>query len=175
VYILRERGRENFYLRALSVANIIQNYIGYGALVYWTWQRQTALFREKPEPVLIYIPQIPHGLTLDRTRASAAKLRLPIARGVRKTSDYVILLSRLLKTVKWSQFMPYTAEVPHLNIGIVDYIDRLCVDFSVTTGRCRPSTSTLHTWRPFSYKQIPVHHRQFILILNTMCNNGAVP
>jgi hypothetical protein len=42
-----------------------------GALVEWNWQGKTKVLRGKPVPVPLCPPQIPHGLTRDRTRASA--------------------------------------------------------------------------------------------------------
>jgi hypothetical protein len=42
-----------------------------GATVEWNWQVKTEVLREKPVPVPLCPPQIPHGLTQDRTPASA--------------------------------------------------------------------------------------------------------
>jgi hypothetical protein len=42
-----------------------------GAPVEWNWQRKTEVLGEKPVPVPLCPPQILHGLTRDRTRASA--------------------------------------------------------------------------------------------------------
>jgi hypothetical protein len=42
-----------------------------GAPVEWNWQGKTEVLGEKPVPVPLHSPQIPHGLTRDRTRASA--------------------------------------------------------------------------------------------------------
>jgi hypothetical protein len=42
-----------------------------GAPVEWNWQEKTEVLGEKPVPVPLRPPQIPHGLTWDRTRASA--------------------------------------------------------------------------------------------------------
>jgi hypothetical protein len=42
-----------------------------GALVEWNWQGKTDVLGEKPVPVPLCQPQIPHGLTRYRTRASA--------------------------------------------------------------------------------------------------------
>ena len=42
-----------------------------GAEVEWNWQGKTGT-RENPVPVPLCAPQIPHELTRDRTRASAA-------------------------------------------------------------------------------------------------------
>jgi hypothetical protein len=44
--------------------------------VEWNWQWKTEVLGEKPVPVLLCPPQIPHGLTRDRTRASAVRGRL---------------------------------------------------------------------------------------------------
>jgi hypothetical protein len=42
-----------------------------GAPVEWNWQGKTKELREKPVPVPLCPPQIPHGLTQDWTQASA--------------------------------------------------------------------------------------------------------
>jgi hypothetical protein len=42
-----------------------------GVPVEWNWQGNTEVVGEKPVPVPLCPPQIPHGLTRDRTRASA--------------------------------------------------------------------------------------------------------
>jgi hypothetical protein len=42
-----------------------------GAPVEWNWQGKTEVLGEKPVSVPLCPPQIPHGLTRDRTRASA--------------------------------------------------------------------------------------------------------
>jgi hypothetical protein len=42
-----------------------------GALVEWNWQGKTEELGEKPIPVSLCPPQIPYGLTRDRTRACA--------------------------------------------------------------------------------------------------------
>jgi hypothetical protein len=42
-----------------------------GAPVEWNWQGKTEELGEKPIPVPLCPPQIPHGLNRDRTRASA--------------------------------------------------------------------------------------------------------
>jgi hypothetical protein len=42
-----------------------------GEPVEWNWQGKTEELGEKPVPVPLCPPQIPHGLTRDRTRASA--------------------------------------------------------------------------------------------------------
>jgi hypothetical protein len=39
--------------------------------VEWNWQGKTEELGEKPVPVTLSPPQIPHGLIWDRTRASA--------------------------------------------------------------------------------------------------------
>jgi hypothetical protein len=45
-----------------------------GAPVEWNWQGKTEVLGEKPIPVPRCPPQIPHGLTRDRTRASARRI-----------------------------------------------------------------------------------------------------
>jgi hypothetical protein len=42
-----------------------------GALVGWNWQGKTEVLGEKPVPVPLCPPQIPHRLTRDQTLASA--------------------------------------------------------------------------------------------------------
>jgi hypothetical protein len=46
-----------------------------GAPVKWNWQGKTEVLEETPVPVPLCPPQIPHGLTRDRTRASAVEGR----------------------------------------------------------------------------------------------------
>jgi hypothetical protein len=43
------------------------------APVEWNWQGKTEILGEKPLPVPLCRPQIPHGLTRDRTRSSAVR------------------------------------------------------------------------------------------------------
>jgi hypothetical protein len=42
-----------------------------GAPMEWNWQGKTEVLGENPVPVPLFPPQIPHGLTRDRNRASA--------------------------------------------------------------------------------------------------------
>jgi hypothetical protein len=44
-----------------------------GTPVEWNWQGKTEVLGEKPVPVPLCLPQIPHGLTQDRNRASAVR------------------------------------------------------------------------------------------------------
>ena len=46
-----------------------------GAPVEWNWQGKPEVLGENPVPVPLCPPQIPHGLTRDRTRASAVRGR----------------------------------------------------------------------------------------------------
>jgi hypothetical protein len=46
-----------------------------GAPMEWNWQGKTEVLGENPVPVPLCQPQIPHGLTRDRTRASAVRDR----------------------------------------------------------------------------------------------------
>jgi hypothetical protein len=50
---------------------IIYPFPSNGAPVEWNWQGKTEVLGEKPIPVPLCPPQIPHGLTRDRTRTSA--------------------------------------------------------------------------------------------------------
>jgi hypothetical protein len=43
--------------------------------VEWNWQGKTEVFGEKPVPLSLCPPQIPHGLTWDRTQASVVSGR----------------------------------------------------------------------------------------------------
>jgi hypothetical protein len=45
----------------------------YGAAVKWQWQGKTDGLGEKPVPVSLCPPQIPHGLPWTQTRASAVR------------------------------------------------------------------------------------------------------
>jgi hypothetical protein len=46
-----------------------------GTPVEWNWQGKTEVLGEKPVPVPLCPPQIPHGLTRDRTQASTVRGR----------------------------------------------------------------------------------------------------
>jgi hypothetical protein len=46
-----------------------------GAPVEWNWQGKTEVLGEKPVPVSLCPPQIPHGLTRDQIRATAVRGR----------------------------------------------------------------------------------------------------
>jgi hypothetical protein len=51
----------------------------YGATVEWYWQEKLKELWQKPVPVLLCPPRIPHALTRARTRASAVRRRRLIA------------------------------------------------------------------------------------------------
>jgi hypothetical protein len=53
-----------------------------GAPVEWNWQGKTEVLGENPVPVPHCPPQIPHGLTRDRNRASALRGRRLTAWGM---------------------------------------------------------------------------------------------
>jgi hypothetical protein len=57
-----------------------------GALVEWNWQGKTEVLGEKPVPVTLCPPQIPHVPTNDRTRASAVRGRRLTAWAIHITS-----------------------------------------------------------------------------------------
>jgi hypothetical protein len=58
----------------LSIPQVI--YVcGYAAVVEWYWQGKTEGPGEKPASVPLWPPQIPHGLTWARTRASTVRSR----------------------------------------------------------------------------------------------------
>jgi hypothetical protein len=46
-------------------------FLSNGAPVEWNWQGKTKVLGQKPVPVPLCPPQIPHGLSRDQTRASA--------------------------------------------------------------------------------------------------------
>jgi hypothetical protein len=64
-----------------------------GAPVEWNWQGKSEVLGEKPVPVTLCPPQIPHGLIRDRTRAS-------VAEGRRLTAW---AMARLFHTLKFVQ------------------------------------------------------------------------
>jgi hypothetical protein len=59
-----------FYVSILCIPQMIWVWT---AMVEWYWQRKTEELGEKPVPVPLCPPQIPHGLTQVRTRASAVR------------------------------------------------------------------------------------------------------
>jgi hypothetical protein len=59
----------------VSILRILQMIWVWIATVEWHWQGKTEELGEKPVSVLLCAPQIPHGLTRARTRASAVRGR----------------------------------------------------------------------------------------------------
>jgi hypothetical protein len=80
-----------------------------GAPVEWNWQGKTEVLGEKPVPVPLCPQQIPHGLTRDRTRASAVGGRRltawAVARPfifVRELSLFILIIIRKAVSVEVS-------------------------------------------------------------------------
>jgi hypothetical protein len=63
--------------------------------VEWYWQGKTEVLGEKPVPVPLCLPQIPHGLTRDRTRASAVSGRRLTAWAMARLSSGLLLPKQL--------------------------------------------------------------------------------
>jgi hypothetical protein len=61
----------NPVMMMMMIIIIICPFPSNGAPVEWSWQGKTEVLGEKPVPVPLFPPQIPHGLTRDQTRASA--------------------------------------------------------------------------------------------------------
>jgi hypothetical protein len=59
----------------VSILRIPQMIWDWRATVEWYWQGKTEELGEKPVPVPLCPPQIPHGLTRPRTRSSAVRGR----------------------------------------------------------------------------------------------------
>jgi hypothetical protein len=55
----------------ITISGLFCPFPNNGAPMEWNWQGKTEVLGEKPVPVPLCLPQIPHGLTRDRTRASA--------------------------------------------------------------------------------------------------------
>jgi hypothetical protein len=83
-----ERPRSRSYGRTAALRLIVQTlwwrwkmisfffiFTSNGAPVEWNWQGKTEVLGEKHVPVPLCAPQIPHGLTRDRTRTSAVRGR----------------------------------------------------------------------------------------------------
>jgi hypothetical protein len=68
-----------------------------GARVKWNWQGKTEVLGEKPVPVPLCPPQIPHGLTRDRTRASAV--------GGRRLTAWAMARSLTVSVLSQLQFL----------------------------------------------------------------------
>jgi hypothetical protein len=66
------------------------------AQVEWNWQGKTEIFERKPVPVPLCPPQIPHGLTRNRTRASAVRGRRLTAWAMARPLDNLTKLYILL-------------------------------------------------------------------------------
>jgi hypothetical protein len=62
-----------------------------GAPMEWNWQGKIEVLGEEPAPVPLCLQQIPHGLTLDRNRASVARFREFISRQRSSISDWILL------------------------------------------------------------------------------------
>jgi hypothetical protein len=67
-----EGGVPTFYVSILRTPQMIWVW---RATVEWYWQGKPEELGEKPVPVPLCPPQIPHGLTRERTRASAVRGR----------------------------------------------------------------------------------------------------
>jgi hypothetical protein len=65
-----------------------------GAPVEWSWQGKIEVLGEKPVPVPLWPPQIRHGLSWDRTQASAVRGRRLIAWAMARPTQ--LLLENLL-------------------------------------------------------------------------------
>jgi hypothetical protein len=77
--------------------------------VDWNWQGKTEVLEKKPVPVPLCPPQIPHGLTRDRTRATAVRGR-SLSHG---TAFWVLALC----LADWEPDLTTTGQVqqqPHL-------------------------------------------------------------
>jgi hypothetical protein len=89
-----------------------------GAPMEWNWQGKNEVLGEKPVPLLLCSPQIPHGLTQDRTRACAMRGRRLTAWTMGRPSLSVVSWNILLSTL-WAQsqlpenvlvYLPYFRE-----------------------------------------------------------------
>jgi hypothetical protein len=69
--------------------------ISMGALVDWYLTGKTEELGEKPVPVTLCLPRIPHGLTQARTRTSAVRSR----RAMTRSKPEVILLKKIRSVV----------------------------------------------------------------------------
>jgi hypothetical protein len=73
--------------------------------VEWNWQGKTEVLGEKPVPVPLSPPQIPHGLTRDRTRASAVRGRRLTAWAVARPQLFLYIYQITLKAY-WLLYVP---------------------------------------------------------------------
>jgi hypothetical protein len=70
------------------------------APVKWNWQGKTKVLGGKPVPVPLCPPQIPHGLTRDRTRASAVEGRRLTAWAMARSSPLMLVRHFTLKALQ---------------------------------------------------------------------------
>jgi hypothetical protein len=90
-----------------------------GAPVEWNWQGKTEVLGERPVPVPLCPPQMPHGLTWDRTRASAVGGRRLTARAMARAYRVLLFSNKfcwwLVKQVvlwlspiygRWDNYLP---------------------------------------------------------------------
>jgi hypothetical protein len=75
------------------------------ATVEWYWQGKTEELREKPVPVPLCPPQIPHGLTRARTRASAV--------WGRRLTTWAMPRPRNVGVLDWDYTAQYPRRLPY--------------------------------------------------------------
>jgi hypothetical protein len=73
-----------------------------GASVEWNWQGKIEALGEKPVPVPLFPPQITHGPTRNRTRASALRGRRLTARAMARPLDLALGCIYDLWAVSWN-------------------------------------------------------------------------
>jgi hypothetical protein len=80
----------------VSILRIPQMIWVWSATVEWYWQGKTEELGEKPVPVPLCPPQIPHGLTRARSRASAVRGRRLTTWAMARPGEFLSLTKTIL-------------------------------------------------------------------------------
>jgi hypothetical protein len=88
--------------------------------VEWNWQGKTEVLREKPVPVPLCPPQIPHRLTRDRTRVFAVRGRRLTA-WVMARPNILFTFTLFIKILKYRIILH-----DHLTLSVKLLINTLC-------------------------------------------------
>jgi hypothetical protein len=105
-----------------------------GAPVEWNWQGKTEVLGEKPVPVPLCPPQIPHGLTRDRTWASGM--------GGRRLTAWAMARSGLPLPLPFTKMQGKVSLYPYSHLH--EFYCRYWLIATVWRPVCSPFTFTLH-------------------------------
>jgi hypothetical protein len=86
------------------------------ATVEWYIDGKTVELWEKPAPVPLCPPQIPHGLTKARTRASAVRGRRLTTWAMALPLEFTLLMTKIYQKIANHIFLPETEHVSNGNV-----------------------------------------------------------